>query len=264
MVAEVAPPPVVAEVAPPPAVVAVPELAPPPVIAVPEAPPPVIAVPEAPPAVAKAATDFFSDFSDAAPTVKSTLGADLGSFAAPAADAVDAASQVPWGAFGVAFTVRDVRLEPLSALRHRRQPRLPSSHRPDPVAPPSFGQVFPAAVIIGSKIMDGSFAPAPSSGASDGAAAKGPDARNAQEIISGGLTSLGKDPTGWFFGKPSALYSNEPFVVDRDPPAPPPPAPPPPSPPPPAAMAAPEPVAAAAAPAEPVAAAAGAPAEPEA
>ena len=34
----------------------------------------------------------------------------------------------------------------------------------------------------------------------------------------GGFASLGKDPTGWLFGSPSSLYSNEvaePFVMDQ-------------------------------------------------
>ena len=37
----------------------------------------------------------------------------------------------------------------------------------------------------------------------------------------GGFASLGKDPTGWLFGSPSSLYSNEvaePFVMDQEPP----------------------------------------------
>ena len=48
----------------------------------------------------------------------------------------------------------------------------------------------------------------------------GPDGRSAPEIVVGGFASLGKDPTGWLFGKPSELYSNavvEPFVVDQAP-----------------------------------------------
>ena len=39
---------------------------------------------------------------------------------------------------------------------------------------------------------------------------------SAYDIVQTGLTNLEKDPTGWMFGEPSALYSNAP------PPSPPP------------------------------------------
>ena len=82
---------------------------------------------------------------------------------------------------------------------------------------------FPAAVIIVSKLMDNTLIPksnAEVAPGSDGPVRGGPDGRSAPEIVLGGFASLGKDPTGWLFGKPSELYSNavaEPFVVDQAP-----------------------------------------------
>ena len=106
--------------------------------------------------------------------------------ASPAAE-VAAGGGVPWNAFIFAFTV------------------------------------FPAAVIIISKLMDNTLIPksnAEVAPGSDGPVRGGPDGRSAPEIVLGGFASLGKDPTGWLFGKPSELYSNavaEPFVVDQAP-----------------------------------------------
>ena len=106
--------------------------------------------------------------------------------ASPAAE-VAAGGGVPWNAFIFAFTV------------------------------------FPAAVIIISKLMDNTLNPTSNAvvaPGSDGPERGGPDGRSAPEIVVGGFASLGKDPTGWLFGKPSELYSNavaEPFVVDQAP-----------------------------------------------
>lgn len=38
-----------------------------------------------------------------------------------------------------------------------------------------------------------------------------PGDRSAPDIFFGGLNNLAKDPTGWIFGEPSALYSNVPI-----------------------------------------------------
>merc|ERR1719161_3082650 len=88
-----------------------------------------------------------------------------------------AGADIPWALFGFAFTV------------------------------------FPAAVIIVSEVFMKGNVPAPS--ADKGPKAEG-ELNNAEEIFMSGMENLGKDPTGWLFGKPSPLYSNEP------PPAPPP------------------------------------------
>ena len=88
--------------------------------------------------------------------------------ASPAAE-VAAGGGVPWNAFLFAFTV------------------------------------FPAAVIIVSKLMDNTLIPksnAEVAPGSDGPVRGGPDGRSAPEIVVGGFASLGKDPTGWLFGKP--------------------------------------------------------------
>ena len=75
--------------------------------------------------------------------------------------------------------------------------------------------LIPLAFSVARAINPNLFRPPPSS------AATGRDSlgtRDAKDIFIKGLDNLGKEPTGWLFGKPSALYSNEP------PPAPPPPA----------------------------------------
>merc|ERR1712137_783711 len=80
--------------------------------------------------------------------------------------------------------------------------------------------VFPAAVIIFSKLTENQPSPAPSP--SPGfAQPSDPEvegtvvptsatnlATSAPDIITRGMSNLGKDPTGWLFGKPSPLYSN--------------------------------------------------------
>ena len=187
-----------------------PVAAPPPVVETPAVEAPVAAAPEPPPVVVvpevvapeppQAATSFFETVkeaavpevmeaapalikNEAAVAVKSEMAAVM---ASPAAE-VAAGGGVPWNAFLFAFTV------------------------------------FPAAVIIVSKLMDNTLIPksnAEVAPGSDGPVRGGADGRSAPEIVVGGFASLGKDPTGWLFGTPSELYSNalaEPFVVDQAP-----------------------------------------------
>ena len=121
--------------------------------------------------------------------------------ASPAAE-VAAGGGVPWNAFLFAFTVR-VR----ARVRARDRVRVRFGN-PNPNPNPN--QVFPAAVIIVSKLMDNTLIPksnAEVAPGSDGPVRGGPDGRSAPEIVVGGFASLGKDPTGWLFGKPSELYS---------------------------------------------------------
>ena len=198
-----APPPVVETPAVEAPVAAAPEPPPPavvPEVAAPEPPPPVVVPEVAAPEPPQAATSFFETVkeaavpevmeaapelikNEAAVAVKSEMAAVM---ASPAAE-VAAGGGVPWNAFLFAFTV------------------------------------FPAAVIIVSKLMDNTLIPksnAEVAPGSDGPVRGGPDGRSAPEIVLGGFASLGKDPTGWLFGKPSELYSNavaEPFVVDQAP-----------------------------------------------
>ena len=114
------------------------------------------------------------------------------SLAAPAREAVSAASDavaagvsIPWVGIGLVFVVFPILV--LAVGEVMKAPNGPA----EPEAP------------AGRSTSGGQAA------SSSGSA---PAERSMPEILSSGLANLKQDPTGWLFGKPSALYSNLPVA----------------------------------------------------
>lgn len=108
--------------------------------------------------------------------------------AAIAMSASDAAS-IPWVAFLVAFTVFPTAVITVSKLMEQG----PTDAAPPPQKPlSSLGTPVTASAVSSSNTVA---------------------ERGADEIFLSAMMNLNKDPTGWFFGKPSPLYSNMPASV---------------------------------------------------
>ena len=152
----------------------------------------------------------------------------------PAAQALqDSAAQAVPDPVAAASAAADAILESAAQAQAPIQ-AIQDSAEPMATATIPMGQLYPLLVFLGLSIIPLGLSVAKAlnpelfavSEADEQAQRRTPDSlygggqRNAKEMFFTGLENLKKEPTGWLFGKPSALYSNE-----APPPPPPPPTP---------------------------------------